>query len=244
MSNHARLLFPLLLLLATCRTGPGDLPDTLVIVPDSPLIRVGADLQLSAWLTSPSEKRRAANSVSWATSNPGIASVSEHSGIVTALSNGRAEISAATPGQRVVTTVRILPDFSGRWSLDVVAADCVRLSGEGTNVCRFAIGFKFAEAVELQQMSLDVSGTVERPGVDGLSGMISGTISAADELIASGRTELPRARSSSIIHNFVAVRTAAVLTGTYQEDSSFTNPFGPQVLRYTKTFSGRRAEPK
>lgn len=225
-----------------CHTAPSAVLREFRIDPSIATVKIGASVQLTA--SAMVLGNRQIVPVSWSTSDPAVASI-DAAGLLTGRGNGHTEVMAAAQGASTNLSVRVLPDYDGKWQIVSLIKQCDRVSGEGTNTCRFDVGITQKDLYALRQNDARVTGTFVRPGLSGLDGQIDGTIDERGVLSFGGSFVFPPGNASGVITDGQLGRASAngaTLDGSAKQESRFTNPFGPQVLLYTLQLTGQRVE--
>ena len=121
----------------------------------------------------------------WRTDNPAVATV-DSNGRVTGVGSGEASISAESNGVRATPrTVRVLPDYHGRWGGDWRVAGCTA-DGDWarTDICRkVPAGSLLSFALSLSQDRDNTSGNVT---LDDVAGPVQGPIRLDGQLNVAG----------------------------------------------------------
>jgi hypothetical protein len=98
--------------------------DRVVIAPESPVIATGTSIQLTATARGPGGTELDDRIARWLSLSPRIATVSV--GKVRGLRVGTAQIVATVDNHSTSTTVTVLPNVSGRWTLTASVEDTAR----------------------------------------------------------------------------------------------------------------------
>lgn len=119
-------------------------------------VRIGETVQASATATF-SDGKSETLKTGWRSDTPEVATVTD-AGLVTGVSNGRANIYVVHAGQQVQRNIRVAPDYQGRWVGTYRITSCAPFPSE-------------------------VYRQFWCPGLDGTSGSISFTIVQSGELL-------------------------------------------------------------
>ncbi|HJR16399.1 MAG TPA: Ig-like domain-containing protein [Gemmatimonadales bacterium] len=98
---------------------------SVIVDPSAATLTLSATVSLAVMVLDATGNELVDREVSWSSSNPGVASVSE-TGLVTALADGTATISATVEGQSgtaLITVVGATADVAGLWSLHETLSD-------------------------------------------------------------------------------------------------------------------------
>ncbi len=149
------------------------------IRPEDPTIAVGTTVQLVGTAVGGNGRTVEGVVVYWSTSDPTVARVD--AGKVRGLRAGTAEITATSDSRSAVTTVTVVPNISGRWTLTSLASDPARgLSCEASGT------------LTLTQSGAMFAGTLARTGsCTGPSGVVdqSGTFQVTESALSLGRLD-------------------------------------------------------
>jgi hypothetical protein len=122
----------------------------------------------------------------WRSDSPAVATV-DANGRVTGISSGETAISAESNGVRATPrSIRVLPDYQGRWSGDWRVAGCTA-DGDWarTDVCRdIPVGTLLPFGLALTQNRDTATGNVQ---LDDVGGPVEGSISLGGHLVIAGR---------------------------------------------------------
>jgi hypothetical protein len=131
---NVRIVFPVtgLVVLAACGGGDGGpapgggvsrVPVSLAISPSTDFLKLRASEALTAVVTMTGGATETV-AATWTSDNAGVASV-DASGRVTGSGSGQAGISAVYSGLTANRSLRVVPDYQGRWSGDHSVPGCV-----------------------------------------------------------------------------------------------------------------------
>ena len=123
----------------------------VAITPLDPSLAVGTTVQLHAALIGTNGRPVEGPVVFWETSAPRVARVDQ--GKVRALRVGSATITAFTDDRSATTTISVVPNVGGRWTMSFTLADEV-----GTTVC------SGAGTIDIAQSGGGLTGALERTG--------------------------------------------------------------------------------
>lgn len=210
-------------------SGPFPAAETLQITPGDSSIAVGATIELSAIVVGPNG-RRTAEPCSWSVEPAGRVSV--NGGAVTGLAPGFGVITAVCTLLRAARQMTVVPAIGGTWAGNIRISSCQRVSGAGSDPCRFRVGSEHPIAVDVTQRGEILEGSfgLFRPAATGpLTGVLS------SEGLLTGAATLSRQEDRRTVHvTVVDVRFEAErAVGVFHADNSFTNAFGVQQLRET-----------
>jgi len=191
-----RTLAVLVLVFAVVSCGGGDgqpppgsptpLPTTtgLAITSSTDLLKINQSetFTLTASMSDGSTRTVAGT---WRSDSPAVASV-ESNGRVTGAGSGETAISAESNGQRAAPrTIRVLPDYQGRWNGDWRLAGCTT-DGDWarSDICRdVPVGTLLPFGLTLTQDRDTVAGTAT---LDDVAGPVQGSIRLAGQLGVGG----------------------------------------------------------
>lgn len=200
----------------------------LIEVPSS--IRVG--------LTKSVLARRMRNGTSrvvtadWSTDAPQTLLAKD--GSISGMAAGSATLSARYEGAETSSPVTVVPDTAGLWTGQMKLIACTRESGGAPNPCDREVGVIQPYSLSLSNEGAPVTGSM-RFFNNAVTGSIEGTVGIDGEINLSGQL------TNAEIQEVIAGWRSRIQNGTWIPDqmisrSSFTNLFGPQVLRRTWTF--------
>lgn len=187
------LLLGLASALASCggggsSTGPTSLPTPtvsgLAIASSTDLLKINQTETFTATATM-SNGSAASVAATWRSDNPAVASV-DANGRVAGVGSGETAISAESNGVRATPrSIRVLPDYQGRWTGDWRVAGCTA-DGDWarTDLCReVPVGSLLPFALALTQDRDSVVGNVS---LDDVTGPAQGTIRLEGQLGIAG----------------------------------------------------------
>jgi hypothetical protein len=229
------------LLAASCQeaTRPSALPprpDELVIAPPIEALKMGEREELAALLVR-GDGTRVAVPATWSSDAPQVASVSAE-GRVLAVGLGTTTIRATFEALSAQQSLRVVPDYAGRWSGQYRIAGCKRTSGSGPDICRNILNARLPLGVTLVQSAAVPVGTLDLyDNTGGLleTGPVEGSIDETYALLLSGTT-----RSVDPVHprettiadwRTTLTEDGARMTGRFVQHETFVNFWGPQQLR-------------
>ena len=192
---YVRSVFPVtgLVVLAACGGGDGGpgpggvsrVPVSLTISPSTDFLKLRASEALTAVATMTGGTTETVTAT-WSSDNAGVASV-DASGRVTGSSSGQAGISAVYSGLTAIRSLRVVPDYQGRWSGDHSMANCVA-DGDWLKAgfCQEMLnqGPLFSLGLVLTQNRDAVTGTIDVGG--DTPGAIEGPIRMNGDLAVGG----------------------------------------------------------
>ena len=198
---HVRIVFPVtgLVVLAACGGGDGGpapgggvsrVPVSLTISPSTDFLKLRASEALTAVATMTGGTTETVTAT-WSSDNAGVASV-DASGRVTGSGSGQAGISAAYSGLTALRSLRVVPDYQGRWSGNHTVPNCID-DGDWlkADFCKdileqnpqFALDLVLTQNRDTTTGTLDIGieppgalqGSIQLNGDLGLSGTYTGT---------------------------------------------------------------------
>jgi len=149
------------------------------IRPEDPTIAVGTTVQLVGTAAGGNGRTVEGLVVYWSTSDPTVARVD--AGKVRGLRAGTAEITATSDGRSAMTTVTVVPNVSGRWTLTSLTSDPT-----------LGITCQTSGTLTLVQDGATFGGTQERTGsCTGPGGVVdqTGTFTVSETAISLGRLD-------------------------------------------------------
>lgn len=168
----------------TAPTPPPATVTGLAITSSTDLLKINQSGTFTATATM-SNGSTAIVTATWRTDNPAVATV-DSSGRVTGMASGEASISAEANGVRATPrTLRVLPDYHGRWSGDWRVAGCTT-DGDWarTDICRdVPVDSLLSFALALSQDRDNTSGNVT---LDDVTGPVQGPIRLDGQLNVAG----------------------------------------------------------
>lgn len=164
--------------------GPSPLPQTLAISPAVDLLRIRASETLSAALTASNGQQTPATAT-WTSDAPAVASV-DASGRVTGQTSGSATIAAQASGLRATVTLRVVPDYHGRWEGITRVTACAD-EGDFDTLCDEVVGGGMPLSTSITQTRDAVTADVN---FDDATGRISTTIQSSGRLVTTGQLTL------------------------------------------------------
>jgi hypothetical protein len=190
------LLATAALLAGACQSRTGlsptpNQPDTLTIRPAIESLKLGQEEALTAAVVSGSAAPRTVPA-SWSSDAPDVAAISED-GRLRGLHLGKATIRATFQTLSAVQPLRVVPDYGGTWEGRYRVPNCSRLSGAGSDYCRFMIGASFKVRAVLNQDHGRPSGLLEfydnTGTVLGEAGSVDGSIDDSGALVLTGTVQ-------------------------------------------------------
>ena len=171
--------------------GPSPVPASLAISPPTDFLRLRASETLTAMATMTNGTTQNV-AATWSTDNAAVASV-DAAGRVTGSGSGQAGITAAYAGFTALRSLRVVPDYQGRWSGDHKVPNCVD-DGDWrrADFCKdvrednplFALNLVLTQNRDAVTGTLDIGieppgalqGTIQMNGDLGLAGTYIGTV--------------------------------------------------------------------
>jgi len=170
----------------------------------------------------------------WRSENPAVANV-DANGRVTGIGSGETAISAESNGVRAVPrTIRVMPDYQGRWSGDWRVAGCTA-DGDWarTNICRdVPVGSLSPFALALTQDRDRAAGNVT---LDDVSGPVEGSIRPGGQLSLAGAFTLTEA---GIVLDTTVGDWETTTTDNQRMTGHFTLAFRAAGLQGSARFNG------
>jgi hypothetical protein len=213
-------------------------PDTLAISPLLDALKLGETQTLSAVLISGDGSRRTI-SATWSSDAPEIVAVTPD-GRVQGLKLGIAQIRATFDTMSAVAALRVVPDYSGIWTGEYHVLECVRISGDGLDVCKFelsgGVGTHRPLRIEVNQTGRTISGTFSfytNTRVLLESGPVDGDIDGSNVLILSATTRSvdPTESIETVVNDWSSTLTGDRMSGRFTKIQTFRNIIGIQKLR-------------
>lgn len=195
----------------------------LAIVPARDALYVSEEVQLSVSLDS-----RPATAF-WSSSDESVVRITS-TGSARAIAVGNAALTATAQNQTATLTIRVVPDYRGRFAGRLEITRCQRVSGLGPlSDCQSGIPYRINALTINQQIGATGSGVLDvfqEPTV----GPINGTIKANDYLALTGTLRSGESQMVLIIEQWDTQLTdsGSRLIGTFSADAQFFNGFGPQ----------------
>lgn len=149
------------------------------IRPEDPTIAVGTTVQLVGIPRGGNGREVDGPVVYWSTADATIARVD--AGKVRGLRPGVAEITATAGGRSAATTVTVVPNVSGRWTLTSITSDAV-----------VGVSCVAAGSLAIVQAGGTFGGTLERTGSCSTAGgtvEMSGSVELAESALSTGRLD-------------------------------------------------------
>lgn len=230
MPLHVALLAALALYGGACSSPTA--PTAITIAPAISVLKVGQGETLRVVAAADASRELLA---AWTSDNPAVATVDAR-GTVTAVAAGAATIRATSHGQVATRTVTVVPDFAGNWTGQYRIVTCTRISGPGTDPCRFILGGGGSAPLELQlaQTGRDVNGTLRLSNLEIFStGAVSGGVREDGTLGLEGLLRLPGFDSEIRIVSWTSSiqPPGNLMEGIFTDESRGANIFGVQVIR-------------
>ena len=159
---------------------------------------------------------------------------------ITGLSPARAVLTARYEGLEATASVSVVPNVRGTWLAQITRTECVRESGPGSTPCRFAAGFAQPFRLSMTNDGATIGGSIRVFDVV-LTGPVTGFLGV------DGRLTLSATAINEGITVTITEWSSTFDRGVWTPDSlhwrrSFTNAFGPQVLKESWQFSQIRRE--
>lgn len=209
---------------------PSEVMADLVIVATADHVLVGRTLPLRAMARYANGNRESITAV-WTSTHPETAQV-EATGIVKGIRPGVATVVAAAGDRRAELALQVLPDYAGIWKGDIKIQSCHRISGWGTNPCRFYQGLRFLLELSLAQQRQSVTGNYSSQAGD--VGTVRGEIQS-DSLVLQGELVVPAARERNqpkIVQWSTTIdEQGHSMLGRFVIERRFWNVFGEQLVR-------------
>lgn len=161
----------------------------------------------------------------------------DSTGQVKGVAPGTGTLRASFGNYSATRTLRVVTDFEGSWQGVFQITDCARVSGDGSDPCRFVRGGVFSLQLLMRHMGADdLSGTLttnDDIGHPFQTGSSKGRIDVDGSLIMEGSlksaTDDP---SQATLNSWSSVSTGPnSMTGRFTQTLEFTNIFGPQVSK-------------
>ena len=168
-------------------TGPGGngpAAQSLTLSPGLDLLKIKASETLSAALTS-ANGQQTPTTATWTSDTPAVASV-DASGRVTGQASGNATISAQASGLRQSLTLRVVPDYHGRWEGFTRVTGCAD-EGDFDTLCDEVVGGGLPLSASITQTRDAITADVN---FDDAKGRISATIQSSGRLVTTGQLTL------------------------------------------------------
>ena len=176
-----------LMISAACggsKPGPTPVPQSLTISPGLDLLKIKASETLSAALTG-SNGQQTPTTATWASDAPAVASV-DGNGRVTGQASGNATITAQASGLRQTVTLRVVPDYHGRWEGITRVTGCAD-EGDFDTLCDEVVGGGLPLTASITQTRDAITAEVN---FDDARGRISTTIQSNGRLVTTGQLTL------------------------------------------------------
>ena len=164
--------------------GPSAVPQSLAISPALDLLRIKASETLSAAVTASNGQQTPATAT-WSSDAPAVASI-DANGRITGQASGNATISAQASGLRAAVTLRVVPDYHGRWEGMTRVTGCAD-EGDFDTLCDEVLGGGLPLSTSITQTRDAVTADVD---FDGAQGRISTTIQSSGRLVTTGQLTL------------------------------------------------------
>lgn len=223
---------------ATVNVAPGPVL-SVEVTPQSPSVRVGATIQLSATLRDASGAVLTGRTVTWTSSDPTKATVSD-TGLVTGVAEGTATITATSEGKSASTTVSVLrmPVASVRFAPfpdPFIVGDTARARAVAVD----STGREMPDRVVTFSGSNDAVATVSSSGLMSAFSAGSVTITATSEGVSATQTgSILEVRVSYSDLTCTGVTVGATCTSSAR--LRYVNAFGGngvEGIPYTITFT-------
>jgi hypothetical protein len=168
-------------------TGPGGTvsgSQSLTISPGVDLLRIRASETLSAALTA-NNGQPTPTTATWTSDAPAVASI-DANGRITGQASGNATISAQASGLRATVTLRVVPDYHGRWEGITRVTGCAD-EGDFDTLCDEVVGGGLPLSTSITQTRDAVTADVN---FDDATGRISTMIQSSGRLVTTGQLTL------------------------------------------------------
>ena len=169
---------------ASSPPGPSAVPQSLAISPAVDLLKIKASETLSAALTTSNGQQTPATAT-WTSDAPAVASI-DANGRVTGQASGNATISAQASGLQKALTIRVVPDYHGRWEGMTRVTGCAD-EGDFDTLCDEVVGGGLGLRASVTQTRDAVTADVD---FDDAKGRISTTIQSNGRLVTTGQLTL------------------------------------------------------
>ena len=229
------LIIALIVLCGACDGSPGGAAgptaQELAIVAEASALPVGSSLVLRAELRNAGRSPRPVQA-RWSVNNASIATVAQD-GTLHGVTLGSVSVTAEYEQLRAEKAVTVVANVSGTWAGDARIQACGRISGTGTDPCRFLRG-------EVQALQLAVKQPNDRVSGEMILGAKSGTFEGVlteDTITVKAALTRGEDQGRFQIPSWMLRFTGGelVTSGELRVDEESTNVFGPQrlVLRYS-----------
>lgn len=162
---------------------PGPTVSGLALSPATDWIKIKGTEKFFATATYTTGAAEAVTA-SWSSDNQAVATV-DNTGTVTGVSAGQATITASYQGKTVTRSLRVLPDYAGRWAGTWAVTSCEVQGGFPADWCTPMRGAVLPATLEMQQSRDAVSGawTLQES-----NGNVQGTVATNGTLTLTGST--------------------------------------------------------
>lgn len=205
-------------------------PTAIAIVPATGVLKVGQSETLRA-VASPEVSR--ALTATWTSDNPAVATVDAR-GQLAAVAAGAATIRATSRSLVATLTLIVVPDYAGTWIGQYRIVTCTRVSGPGTDPCRFVVGGSAPFELRLGQTGRAVTGTLSLSNLEIFStGAVSGAVREDNTLELQGLLRLPGFDADIRLVSWTSSiqPPGNLMEGVYTVEGRGANVFGVQVTR-------------
>lgn len=165
-------------------SGPGPVSQSLTISPGLDLLKIKASETLSAALTA-SSGQQTPTTATWTSDAPAVAAI-DGNGRITGQASGSATISAQASGLRATVTLRVVPDYHGRWEGLTRVTGCAD-EGDFDTLCDEVVGGGLPLSASITQTRDAVTVDVD---FDDARGRISTTIQSSGRIVTTGQLTL------------------------------------------------------
>jgi len=228
MPLRIALLAALALLGGACSSPTA--PTAITIAPAISVLKVGQGETLRVVAAADASRELLAT---WTSDNPAVATVDAR-GTVTAVATGAATIRATSHGQVATRTLTVVPNYAGNWNGQFKIVTCTRISGPGTDPCRFIVGGSAPLELQLVQTGRDVSGTLRLSNLETFNaGAVTGAVREDRTLVLQGLLQLPGFDSEIRLVSWTSSiqPPGNLMEGIFTDESRGANIFGVQVIR-------------
>jgi hypothetical protein len=214
-------------------TSPTPTISGLAITSSNDLLKINQAQTFTATATM-SNGSTAVVPATWRSDNPAVATV-DANGRVTGIGAGETAISAESSGVRATPrSIRVVPDYQGRWSGDWRVASCTA-DGDWTrtDVCRDApVNSQFPFVLALTQDRDTAGGNVQ---LDDLAGPVQGSIRVSGQLSITGTVSFVE---EGIVFEWTVADWETLTTDNQRMTGRFTISFRTSGLQGSVRLNG------